>query len=57
MKTSELPTVVEAGATKLVFECGFDDRDAFNALGAGYLSGVVVELDDGSRHPYGTHLF
>ncbi|HVA45094.1 MAG TPA: hypothetical protein VNH11_01800 [Pirellulales bacterium] len=51
MKTSELQTVVDAGAVKLVFEYGFDNRDAFNAIGAGYLGGVVVELDDGSRHP------
>jgi hypothetical protein len=51
VKTTELQTVVDAGPAKLVFEYGFDEREAFNAIGAGYLGGVVVELDDGSRHP------
>lgn len=51
MATSSMTTVVELDKAKLVFDGGFDDLDAYNALGAGYRGAVVVELDDGSRHP------
>lgn len=44
-------TIIDAGSVKLVFDGGFDELDAYNALGAGYRGAVVVELDDGSRHP------
>lgn len=50
MATSTVSTVVEAGNAKLVFEGGFTELDAFNAVGAGYCA-AVVEWNDGSRHP------
>ncbi|HQU46283.1 MAG TPA: hypothetical protein PK867_25950 [Pirellulales bacterium] len=46
-----MQTIVEVGNAKLIFEGGFGDFDAFNAIGAGYQGGAVVELDDGSRYP------
>lgn len=46
-----MATVVDLDKAKLILEGGFDDLDAYNALGAGYRGAVVVELDDGSRHP------
>lgn len=45
-----MATVIELEQARLIFEGGFDDLDAYNALGAGYRGAVVVELDDGSRH-------
>ncbi|MGH7192564.1 MAG: hypothetical protein ACREJM_03410, partial [Candidatus Saccharimonadales bacterium] len=33
-----------------IFEGGFDQLDAFNALGAGYRGAVTVELEDRSRY-------
>lgn len=50
MATSAIPTIVEAGNAKLIFEGGFTDLDDFNAIGAGYYS-AIVQLDDGSRYP------
>lgn len=35
---------------KLTFECGFGDREAFEAEARGYLSHVLVELADGVRY-------
>lgn len=36
---------------RLVFQCDFDERAAFEAESRGFLSHVAVELDDGSRYP------
>lgn len=49
MATSTAQTVVVAGKAKMIFEGGFDELDAFNALGAGYRGAVTVELEDRSR--------
>ncbi len=51
MATSTVQTVVETGNAKMIFDGGFDELDAFNALGAGYRGAVTVELEDGSRYP------
>lgn len=51
MATSTVQTIVETGDVKLVFDGGFDELDAFNALGAGYRGAVTVELADRSRYP------
>ena len=48
---ADVQTIVEVENARLIFEGGFDDFDAFNAIGAGYRGGVLVELHDGSRYP------
>ena len=50
MATSAIPTIVEAGNAKLIFEAGFTDLDDYNATGAGYC-GAIVQLNDSSRYP------
>lgn len=36
---------------QLVFECGFDERDAVEVTLRGYRSHVWVEVSDGTRYP------
>lgn len=39
------------GSPRLVFECGFNEQDAYEAEGRGYLSHVAVDLGDGGLYP------
>lgn len=39
------------GSPRLVFEYGFNDQDAYEAEGRGYLSHVSVDVGDGSLYP------
>ena len=45
----EEPTM-SVSFVRLIFEHGFDERTAFEAEQRGLLTGVWVELSDGSRH-------
>ena len=39
------------GSARLVFEYGFNEQDAYDAEGRGYLSHVTVDLGDGGLYP------
>ena len=36
---------------RLIFECEYDERLAYEAESRGHLGEVIVELADGSKHP------
>jgi hypothetical protein len=39
------------GSPRLIFEHGFNDQDAYEAEGRGYLSHVTVDLGAGRQYP------